>query len=143
MNPPLKAASRCLRSVPPTTGPARTSPAAAGPGSTLPLCSTYCTGPRKIATVTTDPSAVRTWVTMTCATAAGDALALAGAAVAVRAGAAEAGRAGDGTAADVVVEDRLHAVVTHRQASAPATHIHPCLRPRSIPSSCLASMKQT
>src|SRR5690242_1541529 len=40
--------------------------AAAYPGSELPLCSTYRTGPRKAATVTTTPSAVRTREIVTC-----------------------------------------------------------------------------
>ena len=44
--------------------PALTGPAAA-PGSSLPLCSTYRTGPRNAATVTTDPSVARTRETMT------------------------------------------------------------------------------
>src|SRR5580704_4764390 len=64
LNPPLNAASSRLRSAPATTGPARTRPAAA-PGSSLPLCRTYVTGPEKVATVTTDPSAVRIRVTVT------------------------------------------------------------------------------
>jgi hypothetical protein len=38
---------------------------ASHPGSEPPLCSTYVTGPRKIATVITDPSAVRTLATLT------------------------------------------------------------------------------
>ena len=64
LNPPLNAASSRLRSAPATTGPALTRPAAA-PGSSLPLCRTYVTGPVKVATVTTDPSAVRIRVTVT------------------------------------------------------------------------------
>src|SRR5271157_945606 len=56
--PPLKAASRCWRSAPATTGPARTNRAYAGPGSWLPLCNAYRTEPRKAATVTSEPSAV-------------------------------------------------------------------------------------
>src|SRR5271165_2402591 len=43
--------------------------AAAYPGSELPLCSTYRTGPRKAATVTTTPSAVRTREIVTCGVA--------------------------------------------------------------------------
>src|SRR5690348_14357092 len=43
--------------------------AAAYPGSELPLCSTYRTGPRKAATVTTTPSAVRTRQIVTCGVA--------------------------------------------------------------------------
>jgi hypothetical protein len=35
------------------------------------LCSTYCTGPRKPATVTTDPSAARTREITTCGTGVG------------------------------------------------------------------------
>jgi hypothetical protein len=99
--------------------------------------------------VTSEPSAVRTWVTVTFATGASEAIVLAGAAVAVRAGcavragAAETGRVGDGTAAGVVVDDALQAAVTHRAATAPAARIHPCLGPRCITSSCPASMKQT
>jgi hypothetical protein len=48
-----------------TAGPARTSPDAAGPGSALPLCRTYRTGPGKAATVTRAPSAVRVRVMLT------------------------------------------------------------------------------
>src|SRR5580700_11515486 len=51
-------------------GPAVTpAMAAAYPGSELPLCSTYPTGPRKAATVTTSPSAVRTREIVTCGVA--------------------------------------------------------------------------
>src|SRR5208337_574109 len=64
LNPPLNAASSCLRSAPATAGPAWTCPAAA-PGSSLPSCRTYVTGPAKVATVATEPSAVRIWVTVT------------------------------------------------------------------------------
>jgi hypothetical protein len=65
LKPPLNAASRRVRSAPVTAGPARTRPAAAGPGSPLPLCRTYRTGPEKVARVTRDPSAVRIRVTAT------------------------------------------------------------------------------
>src|SRR5512142_3419375 len=41
-------------------GPACTRAAYAAPGSRLPLCRTYCTGPRKVATMTADPSAAGT-----------------------------------------------------------------------------------
>src|SRR5271169_2088369 len=64
LNPPLNAASSRLRSAPATAGPAWTRPAAA-PGSSLPSWRTYVTGPAKVATVTTEPSAVRSRVTVT------------------------------------------------------------------------------
>src|SRR5271166_4679024 len=64
LNPPLNAASSRLRSAPATAGPAWTRPAAA-PGSSLPSCRTYVTGPAKVATVSTEPSAVRIRATVT------------------------------------------------------------------------------
>src|SRR6476659_1728289 len=64
LNPPLNAASSRLRSVPCTAGPALTRPAAR-PGSSLPSCRTYVSGPLKVATVITEPSGVRIRVTVT------------------------------------------------------------------------------
>src|SRR6202011_2275206 len=91
----LKAASSCLRSVPPTAGPALTR-AAESAGSAPPVCSTYRTGPWKTATVTLTPSAVRTWCTVTCGTGFGFGLGLGlglgfgvGVALACRAGVAD------------------------------------------------------
>ena len=55
----MNAASSWWRSLPCTLGPARTTDSAAEPGSELPLCSRYITGPLNLASVTTDPSPAR------------------------------------------------------------------------------------
>src|SRR6266853_4636360 len=103
-------ASRCWRSAPPTTGPARTNRAYAGPGSWLPLCNAYRTGPRKVATVTREPSAVRIRVTVTPGGGAG-AVALA---VALAVG-LRSDRLPE--AAGVGPTGELHPAMTHRPAS--------------------------
>src|SRR5271165_3825508 len=122
LNPPLNAASSRLRSAPATAGPAWTRPAAA-PGSSLPSCRTYVTGPVKVARVSTDPSAVRIRVTVT--RGAGGAGSLAGtrgvaepvaeSVAGVRAwldGAAWCAAAGC-----VAAGDELQAAIAHRPAS--------------------------
>src|SRR5450631_3384168 len=102
------------------TGPARSSPEYRGPGSRPPLCRTNCTGPPKTATVTTDPSAVRTRETVTPGgTAAGSGRA------------DELPPEADGVPALATggTEDELHAAVSHTPAMADAAAHTTCLYP--------------
>src|SRR6516164_259089 len=144
LNPPLNAASRRERSAPVMAGPARTSPAAAAPGSPLPLCRTYRTGPEKVARVTRDPSAVRVRVTVTRGVGgAAGAVAAAWLADGAVRGAEAAGTLP--VVARVVAPrdpvpwapaagpgDELHAVSAHRPASRPAVQSLRIVRSRCL-----------
>src|SRR5271157_2884324 len=107
-------------------GPACTRAAYAAPGSRLPLCRTYCTGPWKVATVTADPPAVCTRDSVTPGGPPGIGLPPAWPA---RAGAAcpgelAAARARPGAAG----EDVPQAAVTHTPARTAATGIMRIMR---------------
>jgi hypothetical protein len=86
------------------------------------LCSTYATGPPKVATVTTDPSAVRTRETETLGTGGGGAGRVGDAAARLAGTIVATGpdRAGEGAGA---AAEELHAAVRHKPASAAAARL--------------------
>src|SRR5271165_4977791 len=103
------------------TGLAWTRPAAA-PGSSLPSCRTYVTGPAKVATVSTEPSAVRIRATVTRGGAGAAGTASAGWLAPGRAGAVRAGAVTgvparlDRLAGCAAVGGELQAAIAHRPA---------------------------